>query len=63
MEGLVALLPVLNEIVKYAPGLVVEIIGLFHTTAGNPTAADWQALAARVSNTQFDAPPSGGSNG
>ncbi len=58
MPGLVALLPVLTELVKYAPGLVVEIIGLFHSTNGNPTAADWQALAAKVQSTPFDAPPS-----
>ena len=55
---LAALIPVLAELVKYAPGLVVEIIGLFHTTNGNPTAADWQALADRVAAKPFDAPPS-----
>ena len=57
MPGLVALLPVLAELAKTVPGLVVEIIGLFHTTNGNPTAADWQALSAKVQATSFDAPP------
>ncbi len=52
------LIPILAELVKVAPGLVVEIIGLFHTTGGNPTADDWAKLAAKVSATPFDAPPS-----
>lgn len=52
-----ALMPILVELVKYAPGLVVQIIAMFHSTNGNPTAADWQALADRVAAKPFDAPP------
>lgn len=52
-----AILPILVELVKYAPGLVVQIVAMFHTSGGNPTAADWQALADKVASKPFDAPP------
>lgn len=60
MGSLVALIPVLQIIVKYAPGLVEEIVSMFSSTGGNPTAADWKALSDKVANTPFDAPPTKG---
>ncbi len=56
MPAIEPLIPVLVELVKYAPGLGVQSIGLFHSTGGNPTADDWAKLAASVK--PFDAPAS-----
>jgi len=57
MGSIVALLPVLQILVKYSPPLVEAIIGMFHSTSGNPTAADWKALEDKVASIPFDAPP------
>ena len=59
MGSLVAILPLLNIVVKYAPTLVEEIVAMFSKTAGNPTAADWKALEDKVAAIPFDAPPTG----
>lgn len=51
------LIPVLVALAPVVPGLVVQIVALFHSTSGNPTVEDWQKLALKVSSTPFDAPP------
>jgi hypothetical protein len=51
------LIPILVALAPVVPGLVTQIIGLFHSTGGNPTPEDWEAFARRVISTPFDAPP------
>ncbi len=56
-SAIVKWLPILQIAEQYIPGIANAVIGMLHSTNGDPKAADWQALSDKVTNTPFDAPP------